>query len=461
MANFVASVLNEDVSPELQDIAKRCIIDGTGVILAGATEECTRILLDYVRSVAGKKESTVLGKGRTKAPAHLAALVNGTAGHSMDWDDTVLPRTPDRAVLIHPTLAPLAAGLAIGEKLDASGQELLTAFVVGFEIECKVAEAIHPDHWLRGYHTSSTVGVFGAATAAAKLMGLPVKQVSNTIGIAASFASGLMVNFGTMVKPLHAGLAAENGIVSAQLAAKGFEAHPEAMEAHRGFFYAFAGGFDPDRIAGKLGRPFHILDPGVSIKPYPCGVVGHPAMDGMLKLVIENDVRPEQVEHVKVSTGSNVLPPKGPLRYGKAQTALQGKFSVPFMVASIIVHRKAGVMEFIDAFVQSPAVQEMMDRIETFLDPEIDALGMDKIVTLIEMRLKDGKVLRGRSPEHYRGGPRNPLSREELAEKFNDCVQQTLNPKQARKLLKAIESLESLNSVRTLTRLATGSAGPR
>ena len=174
MANFVVSVRNEDVSPEIQYIAKRCVIDGIGVILAGATEECTRIVLDYVRSVAGKRESTVLGTGKTKAPAHLAALVNATAGHSMDWDDTVLPRTPDRAVLIHPTLAPLAAGLAIGEKSGASGQELLTAFVVGFEIECMVAEAIHPDHWLRGYHTSSTVGVLGAATAVSNILVLRV-----------------------------------------------------------------------------------------------------------------------------------------------------------------------------------------------------------------------------------------------------------------------------------------------
>jgi 2-methylcitrate dehydratase PrpD len=270
-----------------------------------------------------------------------------------------------------------------------------------------------------------------------------------------------MINFGTMVKPLHAGLAAQNGIVSAQLAANGFDGHPEAMEAQKGFFHAFGGGFDQERIAGQLGRPFHILDPGVSIKPYPCGVVGHPAMDGMLKLVTEEDVRPDQVEHVKVSTGSNILPPKGPLRYKKAQTALQGKFSVPFMMASMIIRRKAGTMEFTDQFVQSPAVQDMMDRIETFLDPEIDALGMDKIVTLIEMRLKDGRILRGKSPEDYRGGPRNPLSREELAEKFNDCAQLVLNPGRAKKVMETIEALENLDSVRTLARLATGPVSGR
>ena len=457
ISDFVVSFRDEHVSKDARYIAKRCIIDGIGVILAGSTEECTQIVLDYVCSIEGKKESSVLGKNATQTAAPFAALVNGTAGHSMDWDDTVLPSTPDRAVLVHPTLAPLAAGLAIGEKIGASCRELLTAFIVGFDVECKIAEAIHPDHWARGYHTSNTIGIFGACTTAAKMMGLPSTQVSNAIGIAASMASGLMVNFGTMVKPLHAGRAAESGITAAELAERGFVAHPEAMEAQKGFFHAFGGGFDPDKIVGKLGNPFHILSPGVSIKPYPCGVVGHPAMDGMKKLLIDHDIQSEQVEHVKVLTGSNILPPLGPLRYGKAQTGLQGKFSLPFMIASIIIRRKAGMMEFTDQFVQNPDVQAMMDRIETILDPEIDALGMDKIVNVIELHLKDGSILRGKSPENYRGGPRNPLSRRELTDKFNDCVQKVLNPKQAEKLLETIESLEKIHSVRALTALATGS----
>jgi 2-methylcitrate dehydratase PrpD len=143
------------------------------------------------------------------------------------------------------------------------------------------------------------------------------------------------------------------------------------------------------------------------------------------------------------------------LRYKKAQTGLQGKFSVPFMMASMIIHRKAGMVEFTDEFVQSADVQDMMDRIETVIDPKIDAMGMDKIVSIIEVHLKDGRVLHGRSPEHYRGGPRNPLSREELANKFNDCVQPVLKPNKAKKLLETIESLDILDSIRTLTKLAT------
>ena len=454
VADFVAAVQYKDFSPEVITTAKRCIIDGIGVILAGSTETCTGIVREFARSVAGREESSLLGKGGGRMPAHLAALVNGTSGHAMDWDDTALSVEPDRSVLIHPTLPPLAAGLAMGEKLGLSGRDLITAFVAGFEVECKIAECIHPDHWLRGFHTSNTCGVFGATAAVCKLMGLPAGRVRSALGIASSMAAGINVNLGTMVKPLHMGRAAENGIVCAQLAASGYEGHPNALEEHKGFFHAFGGGFYPERIHGRLGRPLSIVEPGVSIKPYPCGVVGHPAMDAMKTLVVRNNLQPADVVRVKVSTGSNLLPPKGPLRYKKAQTGLQGKFCVPFQMASMIIRRKAGMGEFTDEFVQTPSVQEMMDKVETVIDPEIDALGSDKIVSLIEVQLKDGRVLRGKSEEHYRGGPRNPLTREDLAEKFHDCVHRVLTPEQARKLMETIESLERLDSLRSLTEMA-------
>jgi 2-methylcitrate dehydratase PrpD len=453
IAGFVEAIQFKDVPPEAHHIAKRCIIDGIGVILAGIAEPCALIVRDHVLSIGGHQECSFLGQKQNRVPAHLAALVNGTAGHAMDWDDTALAKTPDKAVLLHPTLPLLAAVLAMGEKLAVSGQALLTAFITGFEVECKIAEAIHPDHWFRGFHTSNTCGIFGATAAVAKLMGLDAERVRSAFGIAASMAAGINVNHGTMVKPLHMGRAAENGIVCAQLSASGYQSHPDALESHKGFFHAFAGGFDPEKIQGKLGRPFSILDPGVCIKPYPCGVVGHQPMEGMKDLAIEHDLQPEDVAHVKVSTGSNVLPPKGPLVYKIAQTALQGKFCVPFQIACMIIRRKAGLREFSDEFVQSAPVQEMMGRIEAVIDPEIDALGRDKIVSIIEVQLKDGRILRGKSPELYRGGPQNPLSREALAEKFNDCVQQILKPDQAEKLMGCIESLEDLDSIRELVKM--------
>jgi 2-methylcitrate dehydratase PrpD len=257
-----------------------------------------------------------------------------------------------------------------------------------------------------------------------------------------------------MTKPLHAGRAAENGIVAARLAARGYDAHPDSLEGIRGFFQAYAGGFDPEKILGKLGCPFSIFEPGVSIKPYPCGVVGHPLMDAMMDVVVRNDIQPEDVEHVKVATGSNVLPPKGPLRYKKAQTGLQAKFCVPFQMASMIIRRRAGIMEFTDEFVLQPDVQDMMNRIEAFIDPEIDALGGHKISAVIEVELKDGKIFKGKTGELHRGGPKAPFSREELLEKFNDATQLVLSSAQAHKLFETIESLETLESIRTIIEMA-------
>ncbi|MFB3885456.1 MAG: MmgE/PrpD family protein [Thermodesulfobacteriota bacterium] len=450
IAAFVVGSRPEDFPDEVKGLAKRCIQDGVGVILAGSGEPCTRLVREYVLSMEGKRESTVLGKEKVRVPLRLAALVNGVAGHAMDWDDTAISKTPERGVLLHPTVPPLAAGLAAGEKLGVSGRDLLTGFLVGVEVECKLAEAISADHRIRGFHTSGTCGIFGAAVAVSKLMKLSVDQVRSVLGMASSMAAGLDVNLGTMVKPFHVGRAAENGVLCGQLAALGFEANREALEGHKGFFQAFGGTFDPDRIHGKLGHPMAIVEPGVTIKPYPCGVVGHSTMEAMRILAVEHDLKPEGIDRIKVTTGSNILPPKGPLKYGKAQTALQAKFSVPFQMASMILRRRAGMMEFTDEFVQNPAVQAMMDRVETSVNPEYDAFGKNRYVSVIEVHLKDGRVLQGRSPEHLPGSPRNPLSPRALAEKFKDCTQAVFPADRAERLLETIDRLDQLGDIRSL-----------
>jgi 2-methylcitrate dehydratase PrpD len=455
VAGFVAVARYNDFPSEALHIAKRCIIDGLGVILAGSAEPAARIVRDYAVSVEGRRESTILGREATRVPAPLAALANGTSGHAMDWDDTALSKNPDRTTLLHPTMPPLVAALASAEKMRVTGEKLLTAFLVGFEVECKIAEAILAEHWVRGFHPTNTCGIFGATSAVANLMGLSIQQVQSAFGLTASMASGLGVNLGTMGKPLHVGRAAENGIVAAQLSASGFYADPHALEGPRGFFQAFAGGFDPNKISGRLGNPFSIIEPGVSIKPYPCGVVGHPAMDAMRALVIQHDLHPDAVSHVRVATGSNVLPPRGPFRYKKAHTALEAKFCLPFQMVCMILRRQAGIAEFTDEFVQSPSVQEMMERVEAVIDPEIDALGRDKLISVIEILLKDGRILKGRSAEKYRGGPDNPLSREELAQKFRDCARGVLSQKRAMEVMEMIECLEDLDNVRRLIEAVT------
>jgi len=429
--------------------AKRCLIDGFGVVLAGSTARGSDIVREYVAASGGRASATILGRQPRSASAAQAALANAASGHAMDYDDTQLSDVPDRVfgLLTHPTVPVLAASLAAAERADASGRAFLEAFLVGFEVECKIAEAINPDHYQRGYHSTGTIGTFGAAAGAAKLIKLTRAQLPHALGIAASMASGIRVNFGSMTKPLHAGRAAENGVTAADLASRGFTAGDDPLDGEWGFFQVAGGGADLSRLVGKLGAPYSIVDPGVSVKPYPCGSLGHPTMDAMLKLVTDHDVKPEQIARIRVRAGSNIL---NPLRYKTAKTELEAKFCLPFMMSAIALRRRAGIREFTDAFVSSAPVQQMMTKVDTIFDPQIEARGFDKMRSIVEVDLVDGRTLSQPSDERYRGGPEKPFTREELHEKFSDCASAILSRDRIARAIDAIESIDRAPTVREL-----------
>jgi len=341
----------------------------------------------------------------------------------------------------------MAASLALAERAGASGRAFLEAFLTGFEVECKIAEAINPDHYLRGFHSTGTIGTLGAAASAAKLLRLEPKALPHALGIAASLSAGIRVNFGSMTKPLHAGRAAENGVVAAELASRGFTAGDAPFDGQWGFFEVFGGGADVPRIVGALGRPYSIVNPGVSVKPYPCGSLGHPTMDAMMTLVTEHDVKPEQVAHVRVRAGSNIL---NPLRYKTATTELEAKFCLPFMMAAILLRRRAGIREFTDEFVSSAPVQAMMAKVETVFDPAIEGQGFERMRSVVEVQLTDGRTLTQASDDRYRGGPDRPFTREELHGKFTDCASLLLPPPKIARALDLIEGLDRLTNVREL-----------
>ena len=454
IVDFISTVDIQNFPQEATRLGKRCLIDGIGLVLAGSTADCSLLLQDHIRSVSGIPESSILGTKAMKAPARLAALANGTSGHAHDFDDTQLSKSPDRiyGLLMHPTIPPLAAGLAVAEKLSLSGTKFLEAFLTGFEVECKIAEAIDPSHYKKGFHTSGTIGTFGAAVCAAKLLNLKEDQITRSLAIAASCASGIRVNFGTMTKPLHVGRAVENGVFAADLASRGFTADSEGLDGPWGFFQIFGGGFDPGKIINQMANPHTIVDPGISIKPYPCGVLGHPSMDAMRKIVVEHDVKPEQIKRIKLRAGSNIL---NPLRYRKARNELEAKFCLPFMLSSIALRRKAGIQEFSDTFVASEPVQRMMDKVENIHDPEIEAKGFDKIRSVVEVYLEDGRKLVQAADERYRGGPDNPFSREELRQKFTECAELVLPADRIQKAFNLIESIENAENLRELLRTLT------
>ncbi len=457
VVRFIASASLRDMTPDVVGQAKRCLVDGFGVILAGSTVRGSAILREYVRSVGAKSEATAIGAASLTASAAHAALLNAGSGHAMDYDDTQLSTTPDRTfgLLTHPTVPVLAAALAVAERQGATGAAFLEAFLVGFEVECKIAEAIDPNHYERGFHSTGTIGTFGAA-AAAKLRGLTDAHLHHLLAIASSMSSGIRVNFGSMTKPLHAARAAENGVVAAELASRGFTGGDEGIDGKWGFFQVFGGGVDLDRLVPALGRPYSIVSPGVSVKPYPCGSLSHPSMDAMLKAVVDHDLKPEQISAVRLRAGSNVLEP---LRYRTATNELEAKFCLPFLLTSIILRRKAGVREFTDEFVVSAPVQGMMRLVTTVFDPAIEAQGFDKIRSVVEIDLVDGRRIVQPSDERYRGGPDRPFTRDELHAKFFDCAQLTLSENRARRALEQIESVDRLNTVAPLVQTLRGTGG--
>jgi 2-methylcitrate dehydratase PrpD len=454
VARFIEQMTFDKLPAEVLRIGKRCVLDGLAVILAGSQQQCTQIVRDFSLKNGQVAESTAFGHEPVKLPAMFAALVNGTAGHAMDWDDTQLSTTPDRifGLLTHPTVPPLVAALAVAETRDAvSGKEFMTAFLTGFEVECKIAEAIFPEHYAKGFHTSGTVGTFGAAVAAAKLLGLNADRLRHMLGITASMASGIRANFGTMTKPLHVGRAAQNGVSAALLAHGGFEADPNALDGPWGFFQVFGRGFDAERIAGKLGNPHTIVEPGVSIKPYPCGCLTHPSMDAMRTVVLENNLKPDDIKEVVLYAGYNIL---NPIRYPTAEDELQAKFCMPFLLAAIVISHKAGFKEFTLHFVCSSEVQALMQRIRTEFDPAIEAKGYDKMRSRVEVLLTNGQKLVREADERYRGGPDNPLSDDELIEKFTDCTQSILDQATREAIIEAVFKLEDLVDVGSLIDLA-------
>jgi 2-methylcitrate dehydratase PrpD len=326
---------------------------------------------------------------------------------------------------------------------------------VGVEVECKIAEAINPRHYQHGFHSTATCGTLGAAAGVANLLGFTSDQAAACLGIAGSLAAGLRENFGTMMKPFHAGRAAESGVIAGEFTQLGFTATPIVLEAGRGFFRAAGGGYDEAAIQGKLGKPWTFADPGVSIKPHPSGSLTHPGMTKLLELIRTHDIKPEQVVSVKVGTNQNM---PNALIHHRPTTELQAKFSMEFCMAILLLERKGGLNEFTDEIVNRPDVQAMIRKVDFGVHPEAEAAGYDKMTTILEIALTDGRVIRDRA-DFGKGSPANPMSYDEVAEKFRECATYSRWPRQkAERVIEVVKGLESLRDVRELTALLSRAA---
>ena len=462
VADFITRARAANVPAEVTRLGKRSILDGIGLALAGSVAESGHIVRRYLRSLgcAAAKGSTVIGS-RLEVPARFAAFANGVAIHADDYDDTQLAVAKDRVygLLTHPTAPALPPVLALGERDGRSGRDVLTAYQVGVEVETKIAEAIDPRHYQNGFHSTATIGTLGAAAGAAHLLGFDRERTRRALGLAASQSAGLRENFGTMTKPFHAGRACESGVLAAELAQLGFTATPIVLEAGRGFFKAAGGGFDARAIEGKLGNPWTFAFPGVSIKPHPSGSLTHPGMGLALELILEHDIKPGQVERVSVGVNRQNV---NALIHNRPRNELQAKFSMPFCIAILLLRRKAGLAEFTDAVVNRPDVKAMIERIDYNVHPEAEAAGYEKMTTLIEIKLADGRTISGRS-DFGKGSPANPMSDDELAVKFRECAAWGGLPRtDAEKIIELVFRLDKLKNINELTRLlGTGAKSKR
>jgi 2-methylcitrate dehydratase PrpD len=454
VSEFIVNTKYEDIPDEVRALGRKSILDGFGLALAGSVSEMGPLVRKYVATFGPATEQvSIIGTGM-KAHPRFAAFANGVSIHADDFDDTQLSAAKDRVygLLTHPTVPVLPPAFALCELKGRTGKDLTLAYHVGVEVECKIAEAISPRHYNDGFHSTGTLGSFGSAAACAKLHGLDVTQTARALGIVAAEASGLRENFGSMTKPFHAGHAAENGTVAVDLASLGWTAAEDILEAPLGFFHAAGGGFDPGSIVGRLGKPWTMASPGVSIKPHPSGSLTHPAMGEMLRLIRENNIKASDVEKVDVGGNHSMVTT---LYHHRPTTGLQAKFSMEFCMAILLVERKAGLREFSDAVVQRPDVQEMIKRVNFYVDPEAEQAGLDKMTSILKIHLKDGRVLSGRA-QFAKGSPANPMSYEEVADKFRGCAEFANWPKQkTESAIEFVKSLEDAPDVRKLASLLT------
>jgi 2-methylcitrate dehydratase PrpD len=455
VANFVVNTTYEAIPTDVIALSKKSILDGFGLALAGTKAESGPLCLSYLDTLGCTSGPSVLvGTSRSAAP-QLAALVNGVSIHADDFDDTQLAAAKDRVygLLTHPCVPVLPGAFALAEKNKISGRNLLLAYNVGVEVECKVAEAISPRHYEDGFHSTGTCGPFGGAAACAKILGLDVTKTRIAFGIAGSRSGGLRENFGTMTKPLQAGHAAAAGVEASLLSQLGWTAAPQILEAERGFFHAAGGAFDTAAIYHKLGQPWCFQSPGVSIKPYPSGSLSHPAMTEMARLISVHNIRPEQV--VKVEVGANHAMLQALLHH-HPQTGLEAKFSMEFCMAILLLERKAGLAQFSNSVVQRPDVQQMIDKVRYYIDPEAEAAGYDKMTSILKITLKNGKVINGRA-NFGKGSPANPMSYDEVAVKFRGCAEYAGWPKDKTDgVIGLVESLEQAADVSKLSSLLSG-----
>ena len=457
IAGLVQSFDTDHLSSQAVALSRTAIIDTLGVTLAGSIEDCSTLLVSTPGLVQGSGACTLLGRSQ-KTSALDAALVNGTASHALDYDDFSQPMGGHQSA---PLVAPL---LAIAEERGLSGADLINSYIVGIETEIRLARAVNFYHYDRGWHPTATLGVFGAAAASGHLMRLSEEKLAVALAIAASFASGIKANFGTMVKPLHVGQCARNGLLAALLAEAGYDANPAALEHKQGFLNAFngAGNYNAELMFENWAAPLEVVSPSMGLKQFPCCGSTHPAVNMMLKLRKEESIRANDVKNIEIMPHSRRLPHTN---NPDPQTPLAAKFSVQYAVARALVDGALSLKDFEGEAHFDKSVRALMAKTTARAHPDMADDAIEQFGAEVRVTLNDGRVVSRRVDGQVGRGGDNPLSSDELWKKFDDCARRVLPKGDVLPLFERLESLEKVADIRQLTRMMAlrstpGSATP-
>jgi 2-methylcitrate dehydratase PrpD len=453
IAAFVEGLDTRALTDEVLHHLKPAALDCLACILGGRSERVSLIALAQVTRRGGEGPATIIGH-RPRRSLEDAALVNGTMGHACDYDDVSL------TMWGHATAPVLPAALAVAEAGNASGRDFLLAFLAGLEVEIKLGAAAAPVHYDAGWHPTATLGIFGAAVAGAKALGLDRTGIATALGIAASCAAGLRENFGTMTKPLHVGFAARNGLECALLAASSVTAAASALDGTYGFLNVLARGHGPtDELSERLGRPFDVVEPGLAYKMYPSCSDTHPSVDAVLDLRARHRLPPADIRLVRAGVMPMVA---SNLVHHNPKTVLESKFSLEFCVATALARGRLSLAEFSPGILEDGEIRALMARVEMWEDPQLRTGAEASFCwpASIEIRTVGGQTFRAVEAVG-RGHPDKPASIHDLEQKFRECAAPVLAPEAVGRVLELVSRLEEVPRVCDLTRELTPVAEPR
>lgn len=429
--------------------AKVAILDTLGVTLAGSCEQAPRLVERALGADVALGPSLIIGTSRRTTCLN-AALINGTSSHVLDFDDC------SDTLGGHPSAPILPALLALAEDIDASGRDVLLAYIAGYETETRIARGVNFYHYEKGWHPTATLGIFGAAAASSRLLNLSPDAVASALSLSVSMSAGVKANFGTMTKSLQVGHSSRNGLFATLLAKEGFTAHSEAFEHKQGFLNVFngPGTFDSGKILDGWADPLDIVEPGVAIKQYPCCGSTHPALDAMIEIARSHPIEPDDVVQVDAWVHARRL---AHTNRPDPQSALEAKFSLQYCLARALKHSRVVLEHFEGDAFRDRDVRRIMEKIRVQPYTEVQFNAANHFGGEVRVMLANGQSYSAKVQNALGRTSSNPLPSDRLREKFENCAGKVLSSEHVKTIYESIADLEQVGSIREfMSLIATG-----